>query len=47
MERLSSRLETPKLDAHDRQRLVAIYRDDILALQSMLQRDLGGWLYEN
>lgn len=37
----------PKLDAETRRWLAEIYRDDILRLQDMLQRDLSAWLEED
>jgi hypothetical protein len=36
--------EKPTLDAELRRKLVSIYRDDILQLQDLLQRDLSSWL---
>ena len=36
--------EKPTLDGELRRKLVAIYRDDILHLQDLLQRDLSSWL---
>jgi GNAT superfamily N-acetyltransferase len=34
----------PHLPAKDRRRLIALYRDDILQLQDLIQRDLTHWL---
>lgn len=35
---------TPRLPPEARQRLIEVYRDDILQLQELLQRDLSRWL---
>lgn len=40
----SANLEKPPLDPAVRARLTAVYRDDILQLQDLLDRDLTGWL---
>lgn len=37
----------PRMDQATRERLSALYRDDILVLQDLLGRDLGGWLAAN
>lgn len=39
-----SNLDKPPLDAEVRARLVALYRDDVLRLQDMLDKDLSAWL---
>ena len=44
MDRLSDRLERPGLPDHERRRLVSIYREDILLLETLLRRDLQHWL---
>lgn len=44
MEQLSRHLRRPDLPARERQRLVALYRDDILSLQQLAERDLSHWL---
>lgn len=36
--------EEPVLKAEERERLVAIYRDDVLKLQDLIERDLSAWL---
>lgn len=37
-------LNKPKLSAEMRQELIKVYRDDILKLQDLLQKDLSAWL---
>jgi hypothetical protein len=44
MERMSNRLERPDLAPRERQRLIDLYRDDILSLQQLVDRDLSHWL---
>ncbi|MDY6937185.1 MAG: sulfotransferase [Cyanobacteriota bacterium] len=39
-----SNLEKPQLSAELRQEAIEIYRDDILQLQDILQRDLSAWM---
>jgi hypothetical protein len=36
--------QTPPLTPEIRARLIDVYRDDILKLQDLIGRDLGGWL---
>lgn len=38
-----NRRPKPELSAADRERFVAVYRDDILALEGLLDRDLSEW----
>jgi hypothetical protein len=37
-------LEKPPLESAVRERLVAAYRDDVLRLQDLIDRDLSVWL---
>jgi hypothetical protein len=37
-------LERPTLSPETRQQLIESYREDILNLQELIQRDLKGWL---
>ena len=46
MDKLTNGLEKPSLEQRERQRLVDIYREDILRLEKLLQRDLQHWLGE-
>ncbi|MEM7756848.1 MAG: sulfotransferase [Cyanobacteria bacterium P01_A01_bin.40] len=39
-------LKKPPLLPHIRQHLLGLYREDILQLQQLIQRDLSGWLQE-
>lgn len=44
MDRLFDGLEKPMMRPEERQRLVEIYREDIVRLEGLLRRDLGHWL---
>jgi hypothetical protein len=39
-------VEPPPMAAADRRELVRSYREDLLALQDLIGRDLSGWLRE-
>ena len=41
---MNSTKNVPSLSDEDRKQLLAIYRDDILKLQELIQRDLSAWL---
>ena len=40
----SRNLRRPELEPHTRKQLVDIFRDDVLKLQDLIQRDLSAWL---
>ena len=37
-------LNRPQLSPEHRRELIALYREDILKLQDLIQRDLSAWL---